>query len=331
MSQISKSKKLLEKSINSAVSAIEIYNKPDFKYREEVFSILMINAWELLLKSKILQENNNKLESLYIRQKVKNKKGVNTNKWKYKESRSGNKMTVDIFKAIERLLKKGVVIDKAVRENINLLVEIRDNAIHFYNVDQYFSLKVQEVGLASLKSFVVFVNSWFSYDLGRYNFFLMPLTFFHQSEMESFSINPRDKQQENLLDYISNTEKEYKDVVGDHSVTLSIKTKYEKSPDVGAIAIRITNDPSAPVMSLSSEQLLERYKWDSEELWEKLKNRYRDIKKTKSYNTLKKQYEEDPKYCYKRPYNPKKPSSGVKCYFDPNVVQEFDKYYTKKD
>lgn len=35
---------ILEKSIACAVSAIEIYNKPDFKYREETFSILMINA-----------------------------------------------------------------------------------------------------------------------------------------------------------------------------------------------------------------------------------------------------------------------------------------------
>jgi hypothetical protein len=49
-----RNKALLEKSIASAISAIEVYNKPDFKYREETFSILMINAWELLLKSKIL-------------------------------------------------------------------------------------------------------------------------------------------------------------------------------------------------------------------------------------------------------------------------------------
>jgi len=49
-------KNLLDKSIQSAISAIEIYNKPDFKYREESFSILIINAWELLFKAKILQD-----------------------------------------------------------------------------------------------------------------------------------------------------------------------------------------------------------------------------------------------------------------------------------
>ena len=56
--------KLSGKSIQAALSAIEIYNKPDFKYREESFSILMVNAWELLLKAKIAADNSERIESL---------------------------------------------------------------------------------------------------------------------------------------------------------------------------------------------------------------------------------------------------------------------------
>ena len=63
MSRKARCQHLLEKSVHAALSAIEIYNKPDFKYREESFSILMVNAWELLLKARILQRNKNKLES----------------------------------------------------------------------------------------------------------------------------------------------------------------------------------------------------------------------------------------------------------------------------
>ena len=44
---------LIDKSIGSMLSAIEIYNKPDFKYREETFAILAINSWELLLKARL--------------------------------------------------------------------------------------------------------------------------------------------------------------------------------------------------------------------------------------------------------------------------------------
>ena len=48
----SRYQQLYEKSVSAMMSAIEIYNKPDFKYREETFAILAINSWELLLKSK---------------------------------------------------------------------------------------------------------------------------------------------------------------------------------------------------------------------------------------------------------------------------------------
>ena len=40
---------LIDKSLSSMLSAIELYNKPDFSYREEAFAILAVNAWELLL------------------------------------------------------------------------------------------------------------------------------------------------------------------------------------------------------------------------------------------------------------------------------------------
>lgn len=35
---------LVEKSIDACIAAIEVYNKPDFHYREEAFSILMLNG-----------------------------------------------------------------------------------------------------------------------------------------------------------------------------------------------------------------------------------------------------------------------------------------------
>lgn len=58
------SKELIEKSVQAAVSAIELYNKPDFKYREESFAILMSNAWELLLKAKTLKDSGENLDTI---------------------------------------------------------------------------------------------------------------------------------------------------------------------------------------------------------------------------------------------------------------------------
>jgi hypothetical protein len=48
---------LVEKAIHAASAAIEIYNKPGFRYREESFAILMLNAWELLLKARIVKRH----------------------------------------------------------------------------------------------------------------------------------------------------------------------------------------------------------------------------------------------------------------------------------
>ena len=64
---------LLDKSVDSMLSAIEIYNKPNFKYREETFAVLAINAWELLLKAYILKVNRYKIKSIYVMESVTNK------------------------------------------------------------------------------------------------------------------------------------------------------------------------------------------------------------------------------------------------------------------
>jgi len=56
MGRLSKSRLLVNKSVQAALSAIELYNKPNFSYREESFCILMVNAWELLLKARLIDE-----------------------------------------------------------------------------------------------------------------------------------------------------------------------------------------------------------------------------------------------------------------------------------
>ena len=63
---MSLSAEIAQKSVQAAVSAIEIYNKPNFSYREEAFAILMTNAWELLIKAKWVLDHNEGQDSLYV-------------------------------------------------------------------------------------------------------------------------------------------------------------------------------------------------------------------------------------------------------------------------
>ena len=47
---------MLDKSEEAFLMAIEIYNKPTINYRLEGFAFFICNAWELLLKAKLLKE-----------------------------------------------------------------------------------------------------------------------------------------------------------------------------------------------------------------------------------------------------------------------------------
>jgi len=62
----SKARRMLDKSISSMLASVEIYNKPGFGYREEPFSTLAMNAWELLLKVCILQLEGSKISAILV-------------------------------------------------------------------------------------------------------------------------------------------------------------------------------------------------------------------------------------------------------------------------
>jgi hypothetical protein len=68
-----RSKEPLDRAIAATIAAIEIYTKPDFRYREEAFAVLAINGWELLLKAKWLAEHGNDITALHLRKAAKRK------------------------------------------------------------------------------------------------------------------------------------------------------------------------------------------------------------------------------------------------------------------
>src|SRR6266536_3764567 len=157
---------LVDKAIDAAISAIEIYNKPIFRNREETFAILMLNAWELLLKARILKENKNRIRSIEVWERKIGKSGASAKRLTPKRNRAGNVMTIGVGAAVAivREYPKDA-IDNYGLENISLLVEIRDNAIHFHNAGRGLRKRVQEVGSAALRNFSFATGAWFGRDL----------------------------------------------------------------------------------------------------------------------------------------------------------------------
>src|SRR6266545_1501030 len=91
------------------LAAIELYNKPDFRYREESFAILALNAWELLLKAKLLAESSNRPQCLYFYEKRQTKKKSPSKKLYLRKNRSGNVQTIGVGQVISELEgKRGI-------------------------------------------------------------------------------------------------------------------------------------------------------------------------------------------------------------------------------
>jgi len=152
---------LADNSLSAALSAIEIYNKPDFRHREQIFSVLMIVAWESLFKAKILKDNDNRMSSIYER-----------NGRRVKYNRTGHPLTIGIFSAMQRC-----DISPVVAENIERLVEVRDAAVHLTTHSSGLPYLVFILGAASLRNYAKLVRDWFNIGLSDYNFYILPLGF----------------------------------------------------------------------------------------------------------------------------------------------------------
>lgn len=326
----SRSRLMLEKSVAAMLSAIEIYNKPDFKYREETFSVLCVNSWELLLKAKVLNLAGNKPAALYVMEYKTLKSGKHSKVKHRKTNRAGNPMSIGMFECCRIISEDyGVKIEKPIRDNIEALTEIRDNAVHFVNDDFMLSLKVQEIGTASLQNYLHLVRFWFGDVLAGYNFYLMPLSFFRDFDTaRGTTLNFAEKK---LLNYIKSVESQYDD--GDepenYNLTLRIDLKFQKGKSSRAMPVSVTNDPNAPEVQLSEEDIIDRYPWDYQVLTTRLRKRYTDFKENQKYHKLRKTLEGQDKFAHERYLNPKNPKGGMKILYNPNIIKEFDHYYDK--
>jgi Protein of unknown function (DUF3644)/EC042_2821-lke REase len=321
-----RSKELLDRAIAATVAAIEIYNKPDFIYREETFSILVVNAWELLFKAKWLLLHKNKARCLYVSEKVTTIGGEPRKRLKIKKTRSGNPLTHGVDWLADKLIQQKQ-LEVTVWNNIQGLLEIRDSAVHFYNPGGVFSLRLQEIGAASLKNFVALVYDWFKQDLHEFNFYQIPLSFVTVPKMTGIILNPAER---NFLKFVDSLEGE-NDPESRFSVTVNIDVRFTKSKAKDALAVIVDrSNPTAQVIRLTEEQIRERYKWDYTELTKRCRARYTDFKVDKKYHSLRKSFSGNQKFMNTRLLDPGNPKSQKKDFFDPNILQEFDSHYRKR-
>ena len=126
-------RKLLGNAKAAMIGSIEIYNKPAFKYRDECFVILLLNAWELALKA------------------VLSKKGKSIFYPKRRGEPYRTLSLKDAFRQTGGLLPKALP-ELPIRRNLELLSTYRDNAVHFYNQPN-FGVVIYALAQTSIKNF----------------------------------------------------------------------------------------------------------------------------------------------------------------------------------
>jgi hypothetical protein len=325
-------KYLLDKAIEAAVSAIEVYNKPSFRYREETFSILMLNAWELLLKARILKENRNRLRSIEVWERKGTKSGQPSKKLTPKRNRAGNPLTIGVAAAADIVRQYSKMqLDQHGVENLSLLIEIRDNAIHFHNAGRGLRKRIQEVGSASLRNFAYAVRNWFGRDLAEFDFALMPFAFetptgIIQTVFADSTRGPTAKLQKLIADSTRNFPF---DPLKPFNVGFEVELRFARKATDGALTVRVApTDPNAMPVIISEEDARKAYPWTYADLRRNLHRRYSDFKENATFHRLKKPLEQDARYCHVRVLDSKNPKSAKQKFFNPNILGVFDEHYT---
>jgi hypothetical protein len=103
------SKQLLERSQDAYLLALDLYNRPTIRYRVEGFCFLFTNAWELLLKAKIIEDTKDDSTIFYRKQRGQPRRSI----------------------SLRDALKKVFPSERdQVRRNVEEIAELRDYATH---------------------------------------------------------------------------------------------------------------------------------------------------------------------------------------------------------
>jgi hypothetical protein len=108
---------------------------------------------------------------------------------------------------------------------------------------------------------------------------------------------------------------------------MNIKLKKTKSPT--AVRLAYNDDPSALPLTLSEEDIRERYPWDYRELTAVLRERYQDFKVNAKYHEIRRPLKNDQQYVMARFLDPGNPRSIGKEFYSTNILNIFDKYYER--
>ena len=324
----------LRKNAYSAYSsAIELHNKPNIEYRYETVTILLLNAWELLLKA-------------FVR------------KYTYKTIFDGENHTITIDQAIsivKKYLLDNNLLNKYIAyfDNIELLEDYRNSNIHFYNEKGLDGVMFSLIAKNTI-DFNQFCIDFFKDDpLSKSNLTILPIGFklpFNPQEYLSMqnSAYGSNKDIKEFMDKIILRVKELnsknieESIVIGFDIYLSSIKKVNNSDLIVAIdqenydynikigkKVEISNDKNATKVYISDEDILKNYPLTYEMVWRKCKEVIPYFKKDQNFQSIINSLKNNRKYCFERYHYPGNIKSAVTRMYSNSVIEYIKREYTK--
>lgn len=218
---------MVKKSEESFLLAIEIYNKPTIKYRVEGFAFFICNAWELLLKAKLLDQFGE--SSIYY----PTKSGISTR-------------TITLSKCIKEIFTN----DKdPLRINLEQIVELRDTSTHFV-IPQYEKV-YSPLFQSCLLNYIKKAKDFFKINVKENLNTTMLNIMIDQEELSEVELI--EKYDECIIKKLNRNSKKIAEVVdASPNDKLAIKIDYNysivKNPKDAKSAFRVTTDAQEAIM-----------------------------------------------------------------------------------
>ncbi len=308
-------KLLLDSSQAALFAGIEIHNKPHISFRYPTATILIINAWELVLKAYVYKYIDKKL--IYESDKIHTKGFTKV-----------LKISRDHINAIEKNKKF-----QAIYDNLDLLNEYRNTNVHFVEgkLDPVIFMLISKAVI----NYDYFINKYFGKDITKDdNLIILPVGMklpfdpidylkqdygkAHNEYVNRIMQSIRELNDNGVQDSIVIGFDIYADRIKDYK-NADIIAAFENDPKAVALrkAYRITNDPNAPAVRVEPNfPPLDYYG-----LRDRTKEKYPEIKFGKVFNEAMKLIKQDETLCKPNYFNPHDKTGQKRFFYDYKAIE----------
>ena len=338
-------KQLLQKAKDSALLAIEYYNKPAVSFKSEGFIVMICIAWTAFfhayfLKNKIKPwyrktEKGKKPRYNFITEELPNGHKIKDKKWWdlkkcVKEFFKDKQSEVPVQKNIEFLSGiRNLIVHRNLPElDASIFAECQASVINFNNfLERYFGEKHK-------------IDMFLSFSI---QLFQSPINFLEASKNELKKKNAME-----IVEYI----KSFRSTLTTDILEASeysfkaflIKVKNHESKD--ALALRFIEEKDLTdeqkenlknrgiviVKEKRIDDIPEQFSLTYKELIGRLKKEIPSFKQNKQFHQIKEKItSEHPELKHTRKLDPNNPKSPKKDFYDPKIIECFKKMYSRKE